>query len=133
MSTIALKPDYAELLARTLPKVIETEEENEHYLKLLEELDSRQGQLTSAEERLADLLTLLIEEFETRHYQLKKATPRAVLAELMQLHGLKQKDLVAVFGTPSIVSEVLAGKRNLTTEHIRRLSRRFGVSPELFL
>ena len=133
MSTIALKPDYAELLARTLPKVIETEEENEHYLKLLEELDSRQGQLTSAEERLADLLTLLIEEFETRHYQLKKATPRAVLSELMQLHGLKQKDLVAVFGTPSIVSEVLAGKRNLTTEHIRRLSRRFGVSPELFL
>lgn len=133
MSTLALKPDYAELLARTLPKVIETEEENEHYLKLLEELDSRQGQLTSAEKRLAELLTLLVEEFETRHYQLKKATPRAVLAELMQLHGLKQKDLVAVFGTPSIVSEVLAGKRNLTTEHIRKLSRRFGVSPELFL
>jgi HTH-type transcriptional regulator/antitoxin HigA len=40
--------------------------------------------------------------------------------------------MLDIFGTPSIVSEVLRGKRNLTTEHIRRLSRRFHVSPEVF-
>ena len=50
----------------------------------------------------------------------------------MDQHDLKQKDLVDVFGTPSIVSEVLCGKRELTKEHIRRLSYRFHVSPELF-
>jgi len=47
-------------------------------------------------------------------------------------HGLKQKDLCDVFGTASIVSEVLSGRRELDKEHIRRLSERFYVSPELF-
>jgi HTH-type transcriptional regulator/antitoxin HigA len=46
--------------------------------------------------------------------------------------GFKQKDLLDVFGTPSIVSEVLHGKRQFTTEHIRRLSKRFHVSREVF-
>ncbi len=50
----------------------------------------------------------------------------------MEANSLKQKDLVDVFGTPSIVSEVLNGKRGLTIEHIKKLSRRFHVSPELF-
>jgi HTH-type transcriptional regulator/antitoxin HigA len=51
----------------------------------------------------------------------------------MAANDLKQKDLVDIFGTSSIVSEVLHGKRQLTTEHIRRLSERFHVSPELFI
>jgi HTH-type transcriptional regulator/antitoxin HigA len=51
----------------------------------------------------------------------------------MRANNLKQKDLVDVFGTPSIVSEVLSGKRQLTTEHIRRLTHRFHVSPEAFI
>ncbi len=50
----------------------------------------------------------------------------------MGQHGLKQKDLVDVFGTPSIVSEGLSGKRELNKDHIKRLSKRFHVSPELF-
>jgi HTH-type transcriptional regulator/antitoxin HigA len=63
---------------------------------------------------------------------LKPATGIEALEELMEANGLRQKDLVSIFGTPSIISEVLNGKRRLTTEHIRKLSRRFHVSPELF-
>jgi HTH-type transcriptional regulator / antitoxin HigA len=81
---------------------------------------------------LADLLTLLIEDFEEKHYQLPKASPLEAITFLMDQHGLRQKDLVDVFGTPSIVSEVLSGKRDLNKEHIIRLSKRFRVSPELF-
>jgi len=51
----------------------------------------------------------------------------------MQAHTLKQRDLVDVFGTPSIVSEVLSGNRRLATSHIRKLSERFHVPAELFL
>jgi HTH-type transcriptional regulator/antitoxin HigA len=40
--------------------------------------------------------------------------------------------MIEIFGTPSIVSEVLREKRGLTIEHIRRLSQRFHVSPEVF-
>ena len=41
--------------------------------------------------------------------------------------------LTDVFGTPSIVSEVLSGKRDLNLNHIKRLSERFHVPPELFI
>lgn len=40
--------------------------------------------------------------------------------------------MVDVFGAPSLVSEVLGGKRPLSVAHIRKLSRKFNVSPELF-
>ncbi len=132
MSTATSRPEYATLLAKTLPAVIHSEKENEHYTALLEELDRRPGKLTTAEQRLAELLTLLIEDFEEKHYSLKASTGIEVLEELIEANGLKQKDLVDIFGTPSIISEVLRGKRKFTTEHIRKLSRRFHVSPELF-
>jgi len=133
MSATAVRSEYATLLASTLPAVIRSEAENERCIRALEELDSKGSRLSAAERRLADLLTLLIEDFEEKHYALKPADPVTVIEELMAANGLKQKDLLDVFSTPSIVSEVLHGKRQLTTEHIRRLSRRFHVSAEIFI
>jgi len=128
----SVRSGYSSLLKSCLPAVIHSEKENEHYTALLEELDHKPGKQTPAEQRLAELLTLLIEDFEEKHYSLKQATGTEALEELMEANGLKQKNLVEIFGTPSIISEVLSGKRKLTTEHIRKLSRRFYVSPELF-
>ena len=125
-------PEYAELLAQTLPRVIHSEEENEHFLKLLLELEHRSDEWTPAESKLAELLTLLIEEFEEKNYQLKAASPIDVLVELMDVNNLKQKDLVGIFATESVVSEILSGKRSLTVDHITRLSERFHVSPAVF-
>ncbi|MGA2001990.1 MAG: helix-turn-helix domain-containing protein [Terriglobales bacterium] len=133
MSATAVRSEYATLLASALPAVIRSEAANERCIRALEELDRKSSRLSAAERRLADLLTLLIEDFEDRQYALKPADPLAVLEELMAANGLKQKDLLDIFVTPSIVSEVLSGKRQLTTEHIRRLSRRFHVSPEVFI
>lgn len=132
MSVATSRPEYATLLAKALPTVIRSEKENEHYTVLLQELDAKGSKLSAAEQRFAELLTLLIEDFEERHYALKPAPPIEVLEELMEANGLKQKDLLDIFGSPSIVSEVVNGKRNLTTQHIRKLSRRFHVSPEMF-
>ena len=132
MSATAVRSEYASLLTNTLPSVIRTDAENGRHIAMLEELDSKGSRMSAAERRMAELLTLLIEDFEEKHYALKAASPVDVLSELMLANNLKQKDLLDVFGTPSIVSEVLRGKRKLTTEHIRRLSRRFNVSPEIF-
>ena len=133
MSATAIRSEYAALLATALPAVIRSEAENERCIRSLEELDRKGSRRSAAERRLADLLTLLIEDFEEKHYSLKPADPVTVIEELMSANGLKQKDLLDVFRTPSIVSEVLNCKRQLTTEHIRRLSRRFHVSPEIFI
>jgi HTH-type transcriptional regulator/antitoxin HigA len=132
MSSTAVRSEYASLLTSTLPSVIRSEAENERHIALLEELDRKGSRMSAAERRMAALLTLLIEEFEEHHYALKAVGPIDILNELMMANNLKQKDLLDVFGNPSIVSEILRGKRRLTTEHIRRLSRRFHVSPEVF-
>jgi HTH-type transcriptional regulator/antitoxin HigA len=133
MTSTAVRSEYASLLTNTLPAVIRTETENERHVAMLEELDRKGRRMSAAERRMAELLTLLIEDFEEKHYALAAAGPVGVLNELMMSNNLKQKDMLDVFGTPSIVSEVLHGKRQLTTEHIRRLSRRFQVSPEIFI
>jgi HTH-type transcriptional regulator/antitoxin HigA len=132
MSATAVRSEYASLLTSTLPSVIGSEAENERHIHMLEELDRKGSRMSAAERRMAQLLTLLIEDFEEKHYAFKGASAVDVLHELMLANNLKQKDLVDIFATPSIVSEVLRGKRQLTTEHIRRLSRRFHVSPEVF-
>ena len=132
MSAAAVRSEYASLLTSSLPAVIRSEAENERHIEMLEELDRKGSRMSAAERRMAELLTLLIEDFEERHYALKAANPIDVLNELMLANNLKQKDILDVFGTASIASEVLSGKRKLNTEHIRRLSRRFKVSPEIF-
>jgi HTH-type transcriptional regulator / antitoxin HigA len=133
MTALAVKtPEYARLLAQTLPSVIHTEDENERFIATLEKLERRSRNWSPAEAKLAELLTLLIENFEDQNYKLKAATPTEVLCELMESNGLKQKDLTDVFGAESTVSAVLNGKREMTREHIKRLSRYFRVSPEVF-
>jgi len=132
MSAVAVNPAYAALLAKVPPRVIKTEAENESFIEALYALDKRQSRWSKAERDLAELLTLLIEDFEEKQYALPKCSPVEMVAFLMEQQGLKQKDLVDVFGTASIVSEVMHGKRELNKEHIRRLSERFRVSPELF-
>ena len=122
---------YARLVARTAPKVIRTEAENERFLESLYALEQK-GSLTREEKELADLLTLLIEDFEEKRYQLPRATPLQALAFLMEQRGLRQKDLVGIFGTRSTISEVMNGKREMSKSQIARLSDFFHVSPEIF-
>jgi len=119
--------------SEVVTKVIHTEAENEHYTAILEDLDQRFDQLSAAEKDFAELLTLLIEDFEARNYELPKASPLDVLRFVMDQHSLKQKDLFDIFGTPSVTSEVLSGKRELSKEHIRRLATRFSIPAEMIL
>ena len=128
----AAQPEYARLLAEALPTVVDSEGLNELYLEQVSELLRREDSLSLAETQLLKLLTLLVEDFEEKHYAVPRSGPLATVRFLMDQHSLKQKDLTDIFGTPSITSEVLSGKRELNKEHIRRLSKRFKVSPELF-
>lgn len=129
---ITNREEYAHLLGEALPHVIHTESENERCTALLEGLLGKKLR-TAEEKRLAELLTLLIEEFEQQRYAPRRAAgPVDILRHLMDANGLRQVDLLDVFGTPSIVSEVLSGKRELSKAHIARLSERFHLSPALF-
>jgi HTH-type transcriptional regulator/antitoxin HigA len=116
------------------PRVITSDEQHERYVAALLKLErqERRGRLNAAEEAYAELLTVLVEKYEDEHHEIPDASPREVLRELMLANDLRQKDLVPEFGTESIVSEVLHGKRELNKDHIERLSKRFNVSPAVF-
>jgi HTH-type transcriptional regulator / antitoxin HigA len=125
--------EYVQLLATVQPKAIETEEENEFYLAEVSKLIQLGEDLTPAQEQLLKLLVSLIENFEDQHYQLTPATPLEILTELVVEKGLKQKDLLPVFGSQGITSEVLSGKRSISKAHAKALGEFLKVSSALFL
>jgi HTH-type transcriptional regulator / antitoxin HigA len=133
MKSTLNKKVYASLLGNVLPKVIESEEENELFLAEVEKLMALGEDLTPEQLQLMNLLVSLIEQFEELHYPLHPATPLEVLNELVLQRELKQKDLVPVFGSQGIASEVLNGKRSISKAQAKALGDFFYVSPALFL
>jgi len=131
IAEIVDEKEYIALLSSTLPHVIHTEEENQRCIAALEALSHRTN-LSGEEERIAELLLLVIEDFEDKNYSLPEVSPVEIVKHLMDVNDLKQVDMLDIFGSPSVVSEVLSGKRELAKTHIARLSARFNVSPEVF-
>ena len=124
---------YGKLLARALPRVIKTEAENERMIAELERLDTRDHALTPEEENLAELMTLLVRQFEESKYPLGHAGPLEALRVLMGSRDLRQRDLVSVFGSSSVVSDALNGKRSISKAHARKLAEYFHVPASLFI
>jgi len=125
---------YGRLLAKTLPKVIETDEEFDRYVAMMEDLDRRAeaARISPEEETLRMLLEQLIKEYDDR-IELPDADPVRLLHFLLEQRGLQAVDLTPIFGARSIASLVLNGKRELSKAHIRKLSDFFKVSPAVFL
>jgi HTH-type transcriptional regulator / antitoxin HigA len=113
------------------PKVISSREQHQVYLSRLLELQ-RKSHRNAQETETANLLIVLIADYEARHFSIEKASGIEVLQELMAADGLRQKDLAEELGGESIVSLLLQGKRQLNRQQIERLSARFHVSPAVF-
>ncbi|MDE9495186.1 helix-turn-helix domain-containing protein [Xenorhabdus bovienii] len=93
------------------------------------------------ESPLIDILAAKIAEYENnneRFAEFNKAvedipTGVAALRVLMDQHGLTYSDLQEEIGSKSLISQILSGKRSLTITHIKALSERFNVRPDIFL
>lgn len=106
------------------------------YTRAVETLDTILDEIGEDEKHalaeLADALGVFIEKYESEHVSVPQARPPAVLKFLMREHGLRQSQLPEI-GSQGVVSEVLAGKRELNARQIKRLAKRFGVSPAVFI
>jgi HTH-type transcriptional regulator / antitoxin HigA len=127
--TIEVSKKYALEVSALAP--ITSERQHEEYLSVLDKLATKENP-TSDEEKYAAVLMTLIEAYEEEHHSIPDAGPVEILRTLMDANDLRQKDLVPIFGSESIVSEVLHRKRALNKTHIEKLSRRFHVSPAVF-
>lgn len=112
-------------------KPVKTEADYRDALKRLERIfDAAIGTPESDE---ADVLGLMVDEYEKKHYAIEAPDPIEAIKIRMEEMQLKQVDLVDEIGGKSRVSEVLNRKRKLTIEMIRNLTKRLNLSPELLI
>ncbi|MFK7806099.1 MAG: type II toxin-antitoxin system HigA family antitoxin [Anaerolineae bacterium] len=125
--------DYPKLLQIYQPRPISNEKQYDLMVTQLNQLLDLANP-TLEEEDMLHLLGTLIADYEAREYSDDQFELRGVdlIKELMAQKGLKQKDLVPIFKTKSIVSAVFAGKRKLTVDHINQLAEFFRLPHSLF-
>jgi HTH-type transcriptional regulator / antitoxin HigA len=112
-------------------KLIKTEEDYQASLKRLEKIfDAKVG---SSESDEADILGLMIDDFEKKNYPIDAPDPIEAIKIRMEEMQLKQVDLADAVGGKNRVSEILNRKRKLTVEMIRNLTKRLNLSPELLI
>ena len=115
----------------------QTQAEYERLQDCLDQLEAETEEGSSLES-LMDYLGELLDEYEHCHFhdvaQLDQETaePSEVLRRFMKRQGLKQKDLISVFGTQSRVSEVLNGKRQITLAQVKKLHQQYHLPVDLF-
>jgi HTH-type transcriptional regulator/antitoxin HigA len=132
-TTIDLNPKtYGQLLTRTLPHIIRNEKEYDRLTGELLRLDEKKSP-TPEENELAELLAVLVADYEERRYPIPKAEPRQTLRHLTEARRLTQKDLWKIFGSKGIASDVFDGKRPISKAQAKKLAAFFHVGVELFL
>jgi HTH-type transcriptional regulator/antitoxin HigA len=122
---------YGELLKSFPPRRITSQEQYEEMQRVVDALLDK-GDLTADEEDYLDLLGTLIYLYEQQTVHIPDIWGVELIKAFLSERGLRQKDLVSVFKTESIVSAVLNGHGKLTVEHIEKLAEFFNVSPALF-
>lgn len=93
-------------------------------------------ELASDEGEYLEVLLDEISKYESKHHALKFADfpPHELLQSFMKDHGLKQVQMQEILGVSSgVMSELVAGKRELTKEHCVKLGHYFKITPALFL
>ena len=125
---------YRLLLAKYRPAVIRSDDEHDRLAGLLMKLALAEER-TAEEERLIELIERLVDDCDDLRMKgrLQGLEPKALLQHLMEEGGLRPVDLVDCFGSQPVVSAVMAGRRQINSEHARRLSRRFGLPLDMFL
>jgi HTH-type transcriptional regulator / antitoxin HigA len=126
---------YVDLLARYQPKVIVTEVEYKQALTVAEHFVFKKKR-TLEELALYELVVMLIENYETKHYPMhewENHSPHEMLQYLLETSGKKQADLIGIIGSSGVVSEVVTGKRSISKAQAKKLGETFKVSPSLFI
>lgn len=112
-------------------KPIRTEAEHAEALAEIERLwDAPEG---SAEADDLEVLTLLVEAYETAHFPIRPPDPIEFIEYVMDSRGLTRKDLEPYIGPRGRVSDILNRTRPLSVGMIRRLSAGLGLPADILI
>jgi HTH-type transcriptional regulator/antitoxin HigA len=125
---------YGRLLAKALPAVIRTEEENERALLQIEALMDKGDGRSPEEDRLLELLARLAADFEAANYDFGRSKPNEILAFLLEKRGLRQVDLLPMLGcSKGALSDMLTGRREISRGNAKKLAEFFRLPADLFI
>ncbi len=110
--------------------IIENDRDHAQAKALIEKL---MGSGDAADQARMVAQARLIEAYERARWPRRTPSLPDLLTYLMEQHGLSRADLVPLLGTPSRVSEVLNGKRELSMSMVRKLRERFQISSDLLI
>ncbi|MBI1306758.1 MAG: transcriptional regulator [Bacteroidetes bacterium] len=111
--------------------LIKNDQDYEQALKRLETVFDAAPNTVEGDE--AEILTLLIDNYEKINYPIDAPDPIEAIKIRMEELNLKQKDLVGLIGGKSLISEVLNKKRKLTLAMIRKLNETLNIPTEVLI
>ncbi len=112
-------------------KPIKSEQDYQNALKRLEVIFDAPTDSTEGDE--AEILSLLIENYENEHYPIEAPDPIEAIKIRMEELNLRQKDLVGIIGGKSRVSEILNRKKRLTIDMVRELEKILNISASVLV
>jgi HTH-type transcriptional regulator / antitoxin HigA len=123
---------YIQLLQKFPPRTITNDQQLEATQEVIDSLLDR-AELTLEESDYLNVLGTLVFDYEQKNEIIADIYGVELLKVLIVERNLLQKDLIPVFKTESIVSDILNEKRRLTVRHIQELAQFFDLSPAVFL
>jgi len=114
-------------------KIIKTKHDYQKALKIIEKLIARDPDPDSVEGEQLNLLTTLVEDYESRTFPKTLPDPIEAIKFRMEQAELKPADLIPYIGSRSRVSEILSGKRQLSLDMVRTLSKGLGIPAEVLI
>ena len=110
---------------------IKTEEDYNNAISLIDSLlDCAEG---SEDAEKLELLSILVEDYEKKHYQIEAPDPISAINQRVEQLGLTRKDLEKSIGSRGRVSEILNKKRSLTLAMIRRLNKNLNIPADILI
>jgi len=123
---------YLRLVLQVPLRPIRSDEELDRATRMIDALLDKEERNQDEQDYL-DVLSDLVERYESEEYPMAPVSDAEMLRHLIEARGVSQADVARDAGiAESTVSEVLAGKRNLSRSHIGKLARYFSVAPGVF-
>jgi HTH-type transcriptional regulator / antitoxin HigA len=124
---------YLELIRKFPLRPIRSEKELDQAISVLDELVVK-AKLTQAEDDYLDVLSDLVEQYETVHHPIPPLPDGEMLSFLIEMKDVSQTQVARGTGIAnSTISEVLSGHRDLTRQQITKVAKYFHVDPGVFM
>jgi HTH-type transcriptional regulator/antitoxin HigA len=127
--------NYAALLKKYCPRVIETKRDYRRMCKQASELLLLGDEISEEEILIVKLLGTLIQAYEREHFNFgtEDVTPLRVLKHLMEANEHTARDLWDVIADKGTISKILSGQRSISKAQAKKLAAFYHVTPALFI